>query len=50
MEVMEHYQVAAGRATNLAGQQYLTMQAAKASAKTAEAAARVSDGPPAGDG
>jgi RNA polymerase sigma factor (sigma-70 family) len=46
----KHYQVAAGRATNLAEQQYLTMQAAKASAKAAEAAARVSDGPPAGNG
>jgi predicted RNA polymerase sigma factor len=46
----QHYQAAAGRATNLAEQQYLTMQAAKASARAAQAAARVSDGPPAGNG
>jgi predicted RNA polymerase sigma factor len=46
----QHYQAAAGRATNLAEQQYLTMQAAKASAQAAQAAARVSDGPPAGNG
>src|SRR5690349_12713747 len=41
----QHYQAAAGRATNLAEQQYLTLQAAKASARAAQAAARVSDGP-----
>ena len=46
----QHYQAAAGRATNLAERQYLTMQAAKAAARAAAAAARASGRPPAGNG